>query len=189
MVRRDPELLMMLASLPNNGFYAQVRQNARDALLPHAAALIANPTTSARTLFLLATTVAIYWYPADSLRVRLARHPNARGNLAIQLVTHPSAIWQEPARWAEIMAMVKASPRVRLALARFLDPKNNGDKTIAAAELLADAETGHNPDVLLVLANLGPNMLVAWEATRRLPPTALARWEQYWMPSVVMPVR
>ncbi|HEX7980494.1 MAG TPA: hypothetical protein VF461_17965 [Gemmatimonadaceae bacterium] len=186
-VTGDPELLLMLASLPTTESTDwKVRQQARDALLPYANALIADPSTSARTLFLLATCVPIFGHPWDSLPEHLSRHPNARDNLAIQLVTHPSANWQAPTQWAGIRTMIRASPRVRSALDRYIRGTDGPVANFAiAAALLADPETGRNPDVLLVLANLGPNEVVAWEATRRLPPTELLRPEQYYMPAPV----
>jgi hypothetical protein len=168
-VKRDSELLLGLAHHPDRN----LRRLALDALSPLAPSLVANPTTSARTLFLLATAVPLYIGPSDSLFKRIATHPNARGNLALQIVTHHP-----------YLSLVNASPRVRTMLERCLSSAGaEAEKGALGAQLLADPETGHNPDVLLALANGSSEMLVAWEATRRLPPTALLRLETHLMPT------
>jgi hypothetical protein len=127
-----------------------------------AAVLVHDPTTSARTLWVLANVIRADDDSATAAAI--ARHPNGRANPAVLsrvAVNHP---WVRP----ELVASLHVSERVRRMVAALLE---SHEPAPLAQRLLDDPEAGKSLDVLLVLANRFANNA----ATRRLPEGSL-RW-------------
>jgi hypothetical protein len=161
-VRDDSELLTLLAYLPYEGG----KTEARNRLIELAPTLIHDPTTSERTLFLLAQWAGRY--VNTPLHRELRDHPNARTSIPVLTII---AFSDREARQRAVAA-VRASQRVRDMLTFYLE-RGNAPGVDVGMQLLRDPEAGTNVDVLLVLANAGIDYEVLHAASRRLPETAL----------------
>jgi len=159
-VEREPDILTIVANMPGPLYRAS--ETATRKLDKLAAVLVHDPTTSARTLWVLANVIRADDDSATAAAI--ARHPNGRANPAVLsrvAVNHP---WVRP----ELVASLHVSERVRRMVAALLE---SHEPAPLAQRLLDDPEAGKSLDVLLVLANRFANNA----ATRRLPEGSL-RW-------------
>jgi hypothetical protein len=116
--------------------------------------------------------------PDTSLARRIAEHPNGRANAAILGVVSE----RTAALRTRMLATIRASPRVRAELAAYLSSQESVGFSKSGKRLLNDTEAGTNEDVLLVLANTGPNQEIMFAASRRLPEEALRRLDYTYRP-------
>ncbi len=180
-VQSDPEILTLLAGLPNGGPpYEKARRHALEALLRLGPELVRDPYTSERTLFLLA--LAPQPVPADTTLIhQLVDHPKVRSNPATLTVLLK---YSQEAK-VQLLGSLRALERVKRLLVEYLERRTYPDGGEFGARLLSDPEAGSNPDVLAVLANLTlsstPEITLA--ASRRLPEGALMRWEPSYVPA------
>lgn len=168
----DAGLLTLLATLPVSA-YETTGEAARTRLVAIADQVIADSTASPRTLFVLAQALDLSH--DEALVLRLAAHPRARDDIAILTVLAE----HHPALRPRLDARLRLSPRVRAMLDAYRQRGAfDGGRPGPGDALVADKEAGRNVELLLHLANLGSwNQEVAWMASRRLPETALLRWE------------
>lgn len=173
-VKRDSEMLTLLANLPDGGPpFLGARQAARLALQGLAPEIVRDTATSARTLFVVAQMVS-----DSALDDAIARHPNARSNPAILAILARA----HPLVRAQMITAVRAPERVKRLLAAWLENRQAmADIENPGRSPLDDPEAGANSDVLSVLANYAGQEL-AWAASRRLPESALRRLEPDYVP-------
>jgi hypothetical protein len=172
-VNEDPDLLTLLANLPEGGPpYASTAAAAGERLRKMAPGLLRDPQLSTRTLFLLVRDVPRYLEPRESepaLLPVLIAHPKVRND-----PTFLAVLWQfRPELLPQLLASVHAPDSAKKLLNRYL-VRGRPDSTAAWA-LLRDPATGSNPDILAVLANAetGDSQEIMWAASRRLPEEAL----------------
>lgn len=160
-LEHEPDILARIASLPLVFYLASDTAKARLAKL--APVLVHDTTTSARTLWVLASMIRA---DADDslITASIARHPNGRANPAILSRLAVNHAWVRP----NVVASLRVSERVRSEVAALLD---SHDPAPLIHKLLDDPEAGYNADVLLVLNNRFGNEI----ATRRLPEDTF-RW-------------
>lgn len=177
----DPVVLTLLANLPSGGPpYDGARAHAREVLRRLAPALVRDSSMTERTLFVLAQVLQPF--SSDTILIReIAEHPKVRGNPAILTVLAENRREFRPS----LLASVRASERVKRMLAEYLeDGSSRSGESELGDRLLRDDEAGYNQDVLVVLANLflSRDQEVTWAASRRLPESALMRWEPSYVP-------
>lgn len=147
-----------------------------EALRSMAPRLVEDPATPEATLFVLAQAVAGSVGGSEgNLARRIAEHPNGRRSIPILAVLSLG----NPDLATRLPSLVRGSEEARGRLAAYLAANPSGVESAEGRALLDDPETGSNPDVLLALANLpvAGDQEVVFAASRRLPASALRRWE------------